>query len=190
MTKIFKDTIKESLAHGQFTDWIKYVGLKLGTKSIAIAESDATRPCNRVLKISSDPRINIKTDEGKALCLSTIQMYASGDRNGERNTEKLKQDSGWNEFMSKITLEEGEFIPAVAELKLIQIFGKQLNAALTKICADLLLEDWYFTSTQFSSTSLWDMYFGDGRIACMNNFDEKLNAFRPLVGRVRAVHVF
>ena len=117
-------------------------------------------------------------------------MYASGDRNGERNTEKLKQDSGWNEFMSKITLEEGEFIPAVAELKLIQIFGKQLNAALTKICADPLLEDWYFTSTQFSSTSLWDMYFGDGRIACMNNFDEKLNAFRPLVGRVRAVHVF
>ena len=61
----------------KFIDWIKYVGLKLGTKSIAIAESDATRPCNRVLKISSDPRINIKTDEGKALCLSTIQMTLS-----------------------------------------------------------------------------------------------------------------
>lgn len=117
-------------------------------------------------------------------------MYASGDRNGERNTEKLKQDSGWNEFMSKIRLEEGEFILAVAELKLIQIFGKQLNDAIKKIHADPLLADWYFTSTQFSSTGLWDMYFGDGRIACMNNFDEKLNAFRPLAGRVRAVHVF
>ena len=92
--------------------------------------------------------------------------------------------------MSKITLDEDEYIPSVAELKLIQIFGKQINEAFKEIHCEPLLEDWYFTSTQFSSTGLWDMYFGDGRIVNINNFDKKLNAFRPLAGRVRAVHAF
>lgn len=205
--ELYSEKEMKEMSH-KFIDWIEYVGVKLGSKSIAVAKSDATPLCNPILKISPETRINIKTDEGAektAGCLSTgigvdftsmnehhvpDIIQASGDWNGKENTENIKQDSGWNEFMSKIKLNKDEYIPSVAELKLIQIFGKQLNEAINKIHGDPLLEDWYFTSTQFSSTGLWDMYFGDGRIACINNFDEKLNAFRPLAGRVRAVHTF
>ena len=183
---------------------IEYIGLKIGGKSIAVATTDATTLFNPIVYLSPVMKINT-AEEGREIDISNgigvdfasmndhhvpDSLQASGDWNGKENTEKLKQDSGWNEFMSKITLDEDEYIPSVAELKLIQIFGKQINEAFKKIHCEPLLEDWYFTSTQFSSTGLWDMYFGDGRIVNINNFDKKLNAFRPLAGRVRAVHAF
>ena len=150
----------EKAMPAKFYDWIKYAGLKLGSKSIAVALSDATIDTgNTIIKISPETRFVIKTDKGTPKMAGSLptgigidctsmnehhvpdSIQVSGDWNGKENTEKLKQDSGWNEFMSKIKLEKDEYIPSVAELKLIQIFGKQLNEAIEKLDGEPLLED-------------------------------------------------
>ena len=119
------------------------VGIKLGSKSIAVALKDAAEGENITLtdredKTKYDGYINNCTD-------------AVADWNGKANTKHL-EEIGLNE---RIKLEAGQYIPAVGEMYLIYLHKKALNEALEAVGGESIADEWYWTSTEGSAASAW-----------------------------------
>ena len=74
--------------------------------------------------------------------------------NGMPNWEHIKK------IGTDITLADGEYIPALGELMLIGIFKHAINEALEWANGELLGDDWYWSSTEGSSTDAWDLGLG------------------------------
>ena len=93
------------------------------------------------------------------------------------NTERLKQ-IGLN---PAIQLKDGEYIPTLAELYLICLNRKAINAAM-RFVGGQELAGWYWSSTEYSATGAWSFYLDDGSAGY---FTKATNA-----GRVRPVSAF
>ena len=85
-------------------------------------------------------------------------LDAGADWDGKGNTEHLKQ-IGLN---PAIKLGVGQWIPALSELKFIQLFRKEVNEALEYAGGDALDPVWYWSSTEDSATGAWGLYLYDG----------------------------
>ena len=126
------------------------VGIKLGSKSIAVALKDAADGKNITLTNSKDETecdgyINNCTD-------------AVADWNGKANTKHLEEIR----LNEDIKLEAGQYIPAVGEMYLIYLHKKALNEALEAVGGEPIAGDWYWTSTETSATNAWCLYLGNG----------------------------
>ena len=146
------------------------VGIKLGSKSIAVALKDAADGENITLTNSEDETeydgyINNYTD-------------AVADWNGKANTKHL-EEIGLNE---SIKLEADQYIPAVGEMYLIYLHKKALNEALEAVGGEPIADEWYWTSTEYSATYAWGLYLDDGG---MGNYTKATYA-----GHVRPVSAF
>lgn len=85
-------------------------------------------------------------------------LDAGADWDGKGNTEHLKQ-IGLN---PAIKLGVGQWIPALGELKFIQLFRKEVNEALEYAGGDALDPVWYWSSTELSATYAWGLTLFDG----------------------------
>ena len=126
------------------------VGIKLGSKSIAVALKDAADGKDIVLtdkedKTKYDGYINNCTD-------------AVADWNGKANTKHLEEIR----LNEDIKLEAGQYIPAVGEMYLIYLHKKALNEALEAVGGEPIADEWYWTSTEYSATNAWNLYLGNG----------------------------
>ena len=126
------------------------VGIKLGSKSIAVALKEAAEGENITLtdredKTKYDGYINNCTD-------------AVADWNGKANTKHL-EEIGLNE---RIKLEAGQYIPSVGEMYLIYLHKKALNEALEAVGGKPVSYKWYWTSTEHSATNAWYLTFDNG----------------------------
>lgn len=128
----------------------KYIGLKLGSKAICIAIQDAAKDYTP-LTAGADPT------KGYGNYIDNY-LDAVADWNGNENTKHLKQVG----LSENIHLEDGEYIPSVGELLFIQLFRKQIQAALRYVDGKLLPDVWYWTSTEASPSYAWYLYLGDG----------------------------
>ena len=79
------------------------------------------------------------------------------DWNGEANTNDM-----CNALNPDINLGENEYIPSVAQLQLILLNIKEINKALEEAGGDPMKDDWYWSSTEISSTNVWSVYFSNG----------------------------
>ena len=143
------------------------VGIKLGSKSIAVALKDAADGKYIVLtdkedKTKYDGYINNCTD-------------AVADWNGKANTKHLEEIR----LNDDIKLEAGQYIPAVGEMYLIYLHKKALNEALEAVGGEPIADDWYWTSTEYSATGAWCLYLTSGS---MTNGTKATNALhvRPV----------
>ena len=84
-------------------------------------------------------------------------MDAVQDWDGKGNTERLKQ-IGLN---PAIQLKDGEYIPTLAELYLICLNRKAINAAM-RFVGGQELAGWYWSSTEYSATTAWLLNLGYG----------------------------
>ena len=84
-------------------------------------------------------------------------MDAVQDCDGKGNTERLKQ-IGLN---PAIQLKDGEYIPTLAELYLICLNRKAINAAM-RFVGGQELAGWYWSSTEYSVTSSWFLNLYNG----------------------------
>ena len=128
------------------------VGIKLGSKSIAVALKDAADGENITLTNSEDETeydgyINNQTD-------------AVADWNGKANTKHL-EEIGLN---GGINLEAGQYIPAVGEMHLIYLHKKALNEALEAVGGEPIADEWYWTSTEYSATYAWYLTLNTGNM--------------------------
>ena len=125
-----------------------YIGIVQGSHSVAIAPRDV-----------SEDEITLTTKESKKDHGGYKDNYmdAVQDWDGKGNTERLKQ-IGLN---PAIQLKDGEYIPTLAELYLICLNRKAINAAM-RFVGGQELKGWYWSSTEYSATYAWylDLNFG------------------------------
>lgn len=147
------------------------VGIKMGSKSIAVALKDAAGGKDVTLTDSED-----KTEYDGYInnCADAV-----ADWSGKANTKHLKK-IGLNK---DIKLEAGQYIPSVGEMYLIYLHKKALNEALEAVGGESIADDWYWTSTEHNSSYAWEVSISDGSLGI---WDGKATDS----SRVRAVSAF
>ena len=128
-------------------NYIVYVGIVQGSHRVAIALQDV---CEDEITLTS------KKDNGKDHYIGNY-MDAVQDWQGKKNTEHL-QAVGLN---PTIQLKDGEYIPTLAELYLICLNRKAINAAMRFVGGQELV-GWYWSSTEYSAISAWYLSLNGG----------------------------
>ena len=125
-----------------------YIGIVQGSHSVAIALRDV-----------SEDEITLTAKESKKDHGGYKDNYmdAVQDWDGKGNTERLKQ-IGLN---PAIQLKDGEYIPTLAELYLICLNRKAINAAM-RFVGGQELKGWYWSSTEYSAPYAWNLYLTNG----------------------------
>lgn len=144
-----------------------YIGIVQGSHSVAIALRDVSE---------DEITLTSKKDDGKGHYIDSY-MDAVQDWQGKKNTEHL-QAVGLN---PAIQLKDGEYIPTLAELYLICLNRKAINAAM-RFVGGQELAGWYWSSTECSATGAWCLGLNGGYA----NFGTKATN----TGRVRPVSAF
>ena len=145
-----------------------YIGIVQGSHSVAIALQDVSK---------DEITLTTGKDDGKGRYIDNY-LDAVQDWSGRQNTEHL-QAVGLN---PAIQLKDGEYIPTLAELYLICLNRKAINAAM-RFVGGQELAGWYWSSTECSATFAWYLYLTDG---FANYWFTKAAA----TGRVRPVSAF
>ena len=124
-----------------------YIGIVQGSHSVAISLHDVSE---------DEITLTSKKDDGKGHYIDNY-MDAVQDWQGKQNTEHL-QAVGLN---PAIQLKDGEYIPTLAELYLICLNRKAINAAM-RFVGGQELAGWYWSSTEYSATYAWflGLYYG------------------------------
>ena len=144
-----------------------YIGIVQGSHSVAISLHDVSE---------DEITLTSKKDDGKGHYIDSY-MDAVQDWQGKQNTEHL-QAVGLN---PAIQLKDGEYIPTLAELYLICLNRKTINAAM-RFVGGQELAGWYWSSTEYSATDAWGLY--------LNNGNAYGSTKATSAGRVRPVSAF
>lgn len=122
---------------------IRGIGLVVGSHSLCIALRDA-----------GEYTLTNKEDSTGGCRYIPDWDEARMDFNGMSNWGHIKK------IGTDITLADGEYIPALGELMLIGIFNHAINEALEWANGELLKDDWYWSSTEYSSARAWFLALG------------------------------
>lgn len=122
-----------------------------GERSIIIALQDCNDGEETTLTKQKDPS-NLKGNYIDT-CIDAV-----ADWNGQKNTEHLKAVG----LSDNISLSDGWYIPSMGEMLFIFTHRKEVNAALKKAGGQPIADDWYWTSTEYSATSAWDLPLNNG----------------------------
>ena len=147
-----------------------YIGIVQGSHSVAISLHDVSE---------DEITLTSKKDDGKGRYIDSY-MDAVQDWQGKKNTEHL-QAVGLN---PAIQLKDGEYIPTLAELYLICLNRKAINAAM-RFVGGQELAGWYWSSTEPSAANAanaWGLYLGNGAVG--------YGSKATFTGRVRPVSAF
>ena len=146
---------------------VKYIGVKWGSRSLAVALHDQAN--------SDDITLTAKKDETEYNGYIDTYLDAVANWTGKANTEHIKQ-IGLNK---EISLAENEYIPSLGEMLFVFLNRKAINEALEAVGGTPIDGVWYWTSTEYSATDAWLLYLGNG---CVSNGTKASGT-----GRVRAV---
>lgn len=113
------------------------VGVKLGSKSLAIAMYD-----------TCEDKTTLTEEKGGTRFITDFHE-AVADWSGEANTEDIR-----NILSDTALVEDGEHIPALGEMYFILLHIREINAALKAIDGEPM-KGWYWSSTQSSATTAW-----------------------------------
>ena len=125
-----------------------YIGIVQGSHSVAIALQDVSK---------DEITLTSKTSDKDHGGYKDNYMDAVQDWDGAENTERLKR-IGLN---PAIQLKDGEYIPTLAELYLICLNRKTINAAM-RFVGGQELAGWYWSSTEYIAASAWFLNLDGG----------------------------
>ena len=124
-----------------------YIGIVQGSHSVAISLRDVSE---------DEITLTSKKDDGKGRYINSY-IDAVQDWQGKKNTEHL-QAVGLN---PAIQLKDGEYIPTLAELYLICLNRKAINAAM-RFVGGQELAGWYWSSTEYGASTAWSLHLNGG----------------------------
>lgn len=124
-----------------------YIGIVQGSHSVAISLHDVSE---------DEITLTSKKDDGKGHYIDSY-MDAVQDWQGKKNTEHLQAVR----LNPAIQLKDGEYIPTLAELYLICLNRKAINAAM-RFVGGQELAGWYWSSTEASATHAWGLNLNGG----------------------------
>ena len=127
------------------TKTVKRIGVVMGSHAIAVNLED----------YPEQPLTNQK-DRGNYSGYISEYDDAVADWNGKANTEHIKS------IGTGIELKDDEWIPSVAELYLIYLNKRSINAAIELSGGSRIKDGWYWTSTEHSATGAWNLTLGGG----------------------------
>ena len=125
------------------------VGVVMGDKFATVSLCDAAN--------GDDVALTEQEKTGDPNRFRKTFWEAMADWDGKGNTESMK-----SYLNPKIDLEEFEYIPSVAQLHLILLNINEINKALEYVGGTPLKDNYYWSSTEYSSNSSWSVYFNSG----------------------------
>lgn len=149
---------------------VKYIGVKWGSRSLAVALHDQAN--------GEDITLTAKKDETEYDGYIDTYLDAVANWTGKANTEHLKQ-IGLNK---EISLAENEYIPSLGEMLFVFLNRKAINEALEAVGGTPIDGVWYWTSTEYGAAGAWYLHLDNGSVY--------YNAKASGTGRVRAVSAF
>lgn len=154
----------------------KYIGVKLGHRTVAVALEDLPGDNNGELQLLPRDHTSPETSEHYSWD-DEADMYrfnAFEDFDGKGNTERLKK------YGSKIEVPEGEWIPSMGELGLLMMHATDINRAI-ELAGGKPIKGWHWSSTEYSQYGAWYVYFSDGYTSniskCNSNAVRAVSAF-------------
>lgn len=142
------------------------VGVVMGDKFATVSLCDAAN--------GDDVPLTEQDSTGDPNRFRKTFWEAMADWDGQGNTESMK-----SYLNPKINLEEFEYIPSVAQLHLILLYINEINKALVYVGGTPLKDNYYWSSTEYSSNSSWSVYFGSGNTWGYNKYNS--STVRPSV---------
>lgn len=129
------------------TKAVKRIGVVMGSHALAVNLED----------YPEQPLTSQKDTTGYTGYISEY-VDAVADWNGKANTEHIKS------IGTGIELKDGEWIPSVAELYLIYLNKRSIDAAIELSGGSRIKDGWYWTSTELSAAGAWGLCLGDGSL--------------------------
>lgn len=146
---IYEDGHAEPFTGDNSKDCVRYIGLKHGYMSFAISLTEH----DSVQLLDDDSR-----EESGSGTYYERECDALFDIDGRGNTERLVARNP----KLKNLLEDGEYIPSLGQLNLMAHYKDSINDALEYIGAEPLGSAWYWSSTEYSQSTAWSVYFSNG----------------------------
>lgn len=135
---------------------VKYIGVKLGSRSIAVSLRDLPGDEDGDLKLVPDPdRSPENSGHYSSDWYGEIRFNIFEDFDGKGNTKRLK------ECGCEIALPVGEWIPSMGELALLMMHASEVNRAIELAGGDPI-EGRHWSSTEFSQSFAWLAHFSSG----------------------------
>ena len=136
---------------------VKYIGVKLGQRTIAVALKDLHGDNDGKLQLLPKFHTSPKTSDHYSYNNKTDKYMFNvlEDFNGQANTERLKG------YGCAISLPEGEWIPSVGELSLLMMHTSKVNRAI-ELAGGEPITGGYWSSTEYNELNVWGIYFADG----------------------------
>lgn len=128
---------------------VRYIGLKHKDVSFAISLTEHDR-----VQLLDDDSLEVSVNE----TYYERECDALFDFDGQKNTERLVARNP----KLKNLLEDGEYIPSLRQLNLMAHYKDSINDALEYIGAKPLGSAWYWSSTEYSQSAAWIVYFSNG----------------------------
>ena len=135
----------------------KYIGVKLGHRTVAVALEDLPGDSDGELQLLprdyTSPEISEHyswDDEA-----DKYRFNAFEDFDGKGNTERIK------EYGSKIEAPEGEWIPSMGELGLLMMHATDVNRAI-ELAGGKPIKGCHWSSTEHSQYHAWVVVFSGG----------------------------
>lgn len=95
----------------------------------------------------SDKDIELTTQQGGTRFITNYHQAAE-DMDGKAATDDIRD-------ILNMGISDDEYIPSLGELYFILAHFTQINAALKAVGGEPLHDDWYWSSTQYSTTDAW-----------------------------------
>lgn len=135
----------------------KYIGVKLGHRTVAVALEDLPGDKDGELQLLPRDHTSPETSEHYSWNdeADEYRFNAFEDFDGKGNTERLK------EYGSKIEIPEGEWIPSMGELALLMMHATDVNRAI-ELAGGKRIKGWRWSSTEYSQYYAWGVNFSNG----------------------------
>ena len=146
---IYEDGHAEPFTGDNSKDCVRYIGLKHGYMSFAISLTE-----HDIIQLLDDD----SREESGSGTYYERECDALFDIDGRGNTERLVARNP----KLKNLLEDGEYIPSLEQLNLMAHYKDSINDALEYIGAEPLGSAWYWSSTEYSQSTAWSVYFSNG----------------------------
>lgn len=119
------------------------IGIKFGGQSLVLALNDI-----------GDKDIELTTGKGGTRFITSYHQAAE-DMDGMAATNDIRG-------ILNMDMADDGHIPSLGELYFILAHFSRINAALKAVGGEPLCDDWYWSSTQYSAATAWNLYLNDG----------------------------
>lgn len=143
----------------------KYIGVKLGHRTVAVALKDLPGDNNGELQLMPRNHTSPETSEHYSWNdeADEYRFNVFEDFDGKGNTERLK------EYGCTINLPEETWIPSMGELGLLMMHATDVNRAI-ELAGGKPIKGWHWSSTEYSQDVAWTVHFSDGNTYSNNKY--------------------